>query len=56
MVTNLKGRLSRQMYAFYCRRGQMENGIKDFKNALFGDRLSCSKFKISHTRLVHLDI
>lgn len=52
VVTNLKGRIPRQIYSFYCRRGQMENGIKDFKNALFGDRLSCSKFKMNALRLI----
>jgi hypothetical protein len=52
VITNLKGRLPRQMYAFYCQRGQMENGIKDFKNALFADRLSCSSFKMNALRLV----
>lgn len=52
VATSLKGRLPGQVYAFYCRRGQMENGIKDFKNALFGDRLSCSSFKMNALRLV----
>lgn len=52
VVTNLEGRLPRQMYAHYCLRGQMENGIKDFKNGLFGDRLSCSSFKMNALRLI----
>lgn len=52
VVTSLEGRLPRQLYAHYCRRGQMENGIKDFKNALFADRLSCSNFKANALRLL----
>jgi hypothetical protein len=52
VVTNLVERLPRQLYAFYCRRGQMENGIKDFKNALSADRLSCSNFKANALRLL----
>lgn len=40
------------VYDAYCQRGQCENHIKDFKNALSGDRLSCSKFVANWLRLL----
>jgi len=36
----------------YCGRGQSENFIKDFKNALAADRLSCGLFKANFFRLL----
>jgi hypothetical protein len=36
----------------YCARGQCENLIKDFKNALRADRLSCSKYTANFFRLL----
>lgn len=36
----------------YCARGQCENNIKDLKNALHADRLSCSAFKANALRLI----
>jgi hypothetical protein len=36
----------------YCARGQCENFIKDLKNALQADRLSCSAFKANALRLM----
>jgi hypothetical protein len=36
----------------YCARGQCENFIKDLKNALQADRLSCSAFKANALRLL----
>jgi hypothetical protein len=36
----------------YCARGQCENNIKDFKNALAADRLSCSRFVANFFRLL----
>ena len=36
----------------YCERGQCENFIKDFKNALPADRLSCSTFAANFFRLL----
>ena len=36
----------------YCERGQCENFIKDFKNALQADRLSCSTFAANFFRLL----
>lgn len=35
----------------FCPRGQSENFIKDFKNALFADRLSCHRFVANAFRL-----
>jgi hypothetical protein len=40
------------LYQAYCRRGQCENRIKDLKNALIADRLSCSSFKANFFRLL----
>jgi hypothetical protein len=36
----------------YCARGNSENFIKDLKNALAGDRLSCGAFKANFFRLL----
>jgi len=40
------------LYPAYCERGQCENRIKDLKNALFADRLSCSSFRANFFRLI----
>jgi Transposase DDE domain group 1 len=40
------------LYHAYCERGQCENFIKDFKNALQADRLSCSTFAANFFRLL----
>ena len=52
VVTNLAGFDPRLLYDAYCRRGQCENLIKDFKNALAADRLSCSTFLANSFRLL----
>ncbi|MNY28636.1 Transposase DDE domain protein [compost metagenome] len=52
VVTNLTGREPRQLYAFYCQRGQAENRIKDLKCALSANRFSCSQFKANAFRLI----
>ncbi|HJY84310.1 MAG TPA: transposase, partial [Candidatus Binatia bacterium] len=39
-------------YHAYCQRGQCENFIKDFKNAVQADRLSCSTFAANFFRLL----
>jgi hypothetical protein len=39
------------VYRAYCQRGACELYIKDFKNALFADRLSCSSFVANAFRL-----
>jgi hypothetical protein len=41
-----------QLYRFYTDRGQMENRIKDLKNALAADRLSCHRFLSNQFRLL----
>ena len=51
VVTNLEGD-PRQVYDFYVQRGDMENRIKDLKNALFADRLSCCRFDANQFRLL----
>lgn len=40
------------LYRAYCERGQCENFIKDLKNALQADRLSCSTFQGNFFRLL----
>ena len=40
------------LYRAYCERGQCENWIKDLKNALKADRLSCSAFRANFFRLL----
>lgn len=40
------------LYRAYCARGQCENFIKDLKNALNADRLSCCKFAANFFRLL----
>ncbi len=40
------------LYRAYCERGQCENLIKDLKNALQADRLSCSAFRANFFRLL----
>jgi hypothetical protein len=39
------------LYPFYVERGQSENWIKDLKNAVFADRLSCHAFDANQFRL-----
>jgi hypothetical protein len=52
VVTTLEGFDARLIYDAYCDRGQSENYIKDFKNALAADRLSCSSFVANSLRLL----
>ncbi len=52
VVTNLPGGKPRRLYEFYCERGQSENMIKNLKNALLADRLSCSDFLANAFRLL----
>lgn len=52
IVTDLNGKGPQRMYdESYCSRGQMENFIKDHKNALHSDRTSCHRFTANHFRL-----
>jgi hypothetical protein len=52
VVTSLAGFAPALLYRAYCERGQCENFIKDFKNALQADRLSCSTFAANFFRLL----
>ena len=55
LVTDLEaveGWTARQVYRFYCARGDRENRIKEFKGDLEGERLSCSTFLANQCRLV----
>ena len=51
VVNNLEGP-PEALYDFYVQRGDAENRIKDLKNALFADRLSCSSLTANPFRLV----
>jgi hypothetical protein len=42
----------RELYEFYARRAQSENGIKDLKLALQADSLSCHRFLANQFRLL----
>lgn len=50
VVTNLTGR-AEDIYAFYCKRGDSENRIKELKIDLFSGRTSCSNFVANQLRL-----
>ena len=52
VVTSLAGFEPRLLYRLYCERGRCENCIKDLKNALKADRLSCSSYKANFFRLL----
>lgn len=52
IVASLEGFPAEILYDAYCQRGQCENYIKDLKNALKADRLSCSSFMANFFRLL----
>jgi len=54
VITSRRGARWRadRVYDCYRRHATVENRIKDLKNALFADRLSCSRFMANATRLV----
>jgi len=53
VVTNVDWVTPRSIYdGAFCPRGQAENYIKDFKNALRADRLSCHRFLANAFRLL----
>jgi Transposase DDE domain group 1 len=52
VVTSLSEFAPALLSPAYCERGQCENFIKDFKNALQADRLSCSTFAANFFRLL----
>jgi hypothetical protein len=51
MITNME-EPAEQVYAFYTGRGQCENHIKELKNAMLGDRMSCHAFAANQFRLL----
>ncbi len=50
LVTNRRER-AEEVFAWYCQRGQAENFIKDLKNEIAADRLSCSAYRANAFRL-----
>jgi hypothetical protein len=50
VVTNRRGR-AQQIFHWYEQRGQAENFIKELKNDLAADRLSCSAYRANAVRL-----
>jgi hypothetical protein len=52
VLTNIEGFPAEMLYNAYCERGECENRIKDLKNALAADRLSCSRFEANFFRLL----
>lgn len=52
IVTNIVDLEPEAAYDYYTERGQSENFIKDLKNAMFADRLSCSAFMANQFRLM----
>jgi len=51
VVTNMEG-TPQQLYDFYALRGDSENRIKELKNDLKADRLSCHRFVANQFRLL----
>ena len=51
VVTNLR-MTPRNVYRFYCARGDAENRIKELKNGLAMDRTSCSRFLANQFRVL----
>jgi hypothetical protein len=49
LITNMK-QTAEQVYTFYTGRGHCENHIKELKNAVFGDRMSCHAFLANQFR------
>jgi len=52
VVTSLEGFAPALLYPAYCERGQCETLLKDFKNALPAERLSCCTFAANFLRLL----
>jgi hypothetical protein len=52
IITNMYFKRSKEAYEMYGKRGQMENYIKDLKNDLKSDRLSCHRFLANYFRLM----
>lgn len=51
LITNME-QDAEVVYSFYTGRGQCENHIKEIKNALCGDRMSCHTFTANQFRLL----
>lgn len=51
LITNMKAPVQK-VYEFYTGRGRCENHIKELKNALCGDRMSCHRFAANQFRLL----
>lgn len=51
MITNMEDS-PEEVYDFYTGRGQCENYIKELKNAMLGDRMSCHAFAANQFRLL----
>ena len=52
VVTNRAGTEPEELYRFYCQRGDPENRIKELKDGLRADRLSCHRFWANQFRLL----
>lgn len=51
LITNMK-QTADKIYEFYTGRGRCENHIKELKNAVFADRMSCHRFESNQFRLL----
>ena len=51
VVTNMK-QTPKNLYKFYCARGDAENRIKELKNDLAMDRTSCTRFFANQFRVL----
>jgi len=52
VVTSRRTRHPKPLYRFYCQRGDAENRIKELKEGLRVDRLSCHSFRANQFRLL----
>ena len=52
VVTNMRGSAKHIYENIYCRRGDFENRLKELKNDLSMDRLSCSRFLANQFRVI----
>lgn len=52
IVTNMEDFETEEMYNWYCKRGDAENRIKEFKIGLSSGRTSCHMFLANQTRLL----
>lgn len=52
VVTTVRDGSPEEIYRWYCDRGQAENDIKNLKNAMIADRLSCHRYIANFFRLI----